>query len=71
MSQLFHAKATSSILEESFSAVSKHYKILIRHEEADLVAKGTKLLASIQTELLEKYGTRQERAASAKRQKVQ
>ena len=70
MSQLFHAKATNDILEESHVAVSKNYKSLSQQEEPDLVAKGTKLLGVIQKELVAKYGTRQERAASAKRQNV-
>jgi hypothetical protein len=70
LSQLFHAKATDAILDESLAAVSKRYSALSKDEEPDLVAKGTKLLTAIHQDLLAKYGSKQDRAASVKRQTV-
>jgi hypothetical protein len=62
LTQLDIAKATDLFLQESLEHVNSTFARLSQQEEPDLVAKGVKMVAELNTELLEKFGTKRDRA---------
>jgi hypothetical protein len=65
MTQLDVAKADDTLLEGCRMAVDKLYNELSRNEDPDLVAKGPRLVARLQSRLVRQFGSRRDRATAA------